>query len=399
MRVALLGPGFPYRGGIVHFNSRLAKEIFKTKGFKLDLYYWKKLYPKILLPKNESKFIDIKSKEKFIHKGRTLLNYSNPFSWLKLFLNVKKQKNNLFITHWAQSIHFPVYFFLFLLFRSFSSIKIVLIAHNVEQHEKSIFDNLFTKLLFKLSHKIVVHSSEEFKKANKMISSKKIILAFHPLYNIFPLLKDFNIQKFKKELGLKKKVILFFGFIRPYKGLEYLIKAFGKLSTEFNDLSLLIVGELFWNSSGEKQSLLHRLIKFLFLKTATDAYNPLYLIEKCHFKNRVILVNKYVPNEDVSKYFLVSDVLVAPYLSASQSGPVQIAYAFNKPVIVSKVGGLKDIVQDSVTGYFTNVKDSNDIAAKIKKFFIEKKITCHGIETYKEHFSWEKYLSLIIDTL
>lgn len=403
-KIILLGPSAPYRGGIVHFNSRLGEELLSTERVETKLYFWKRLYPTLLLPKPEKSFQDNESKVNFLQKGDAILDYMNPVSWIRLVLTIRNDNPEIFITHWTQPIHFPVFWTLFNLIKLLTNSKIYLIAHNVKQHEDSFLNRFSTKTIFHMVDKVIVHAETEAVDARKFISERKVISAFIPLYDIFPEDKEFDADAFKNELGLKEKVILFFGFIRPYKGLEYLIEAFNIVRNEMNNVSLLIVGELFWKvDENKKLSLFERIkrlpfqiLKEVVLKDDVEKYNPLALVSKLGIENDCVIVDNYVPNDDVFKYYKSADVFVAPYVSASQSAPVQIAYAFDKPVIVSSVGGLKDVVNDGVSGFLVKSKDSKELASKIIQFFNENNIRERDIRKYKRRFHWSEYIKLVL---
>jgi glycosyltransferase involved in cell wall biosynthesis len=404
-KIILLGPSAPYRGGFVHFNAKLGETLINLTNLDTTLIFWKRLYPTLFLPKPEKEFQDLQSKVNFKNQGKSILDYLNPLSWIKLALLLKRIKPDVFITYWTHPIHFPVYFCLFSFIKILTHVPIYLIAHNVKQHEGSFLNKLMTRITFYFAKRIIVHAKQEAKEAENLTSKEKLIVAFHPIYNMFPEDKQFSIQDFKRKLNLQKHVLLFFGFIRPYKGLEYLIEAFKEVSQKIEDVSLLIVGELFWKTD-KKQNLAtsikqipFQLLKKLTLKKDVSKYNPLKLIKKYNLSHRCTVVEDYVPNEDVFKYFKVSDILVAPYISASQSGPVQIAYAFNKPVIVTRVGGLKDAVKEKYSGYTVKPKRSKDLADKIIQYITKDEIKTSNIKEYKKRFFWDKYIRLITDTL
>lgn len=403
-KIAILGPTPPYRGGIVHFNTKLNKELSQNDGLDVLNLSWKRLYPSILLPKPEKSFQDNESKDVIEVEQRKILDYMNPISWFKVVYEIKRFSPEIFITHWTQPIHFPVFWIIFQFVHLFTNTKIYLIAHNVQQHEGSFINKFTTKQIFRLVDKVVVHASSEAVAANKFVSKDRIISLFLPFSDIFTKDVNFNKNVFKKELGLKKNVILFFGFIRPYKGLEYLIKAFEKVQRELDDVSLLIVGELFWKiDENQKQSsweklkrLPFQIIKRLAFKDDVEKYDPLKLIDNLKLADNCVVVDNYVPNEDVYKYFLSSNVFVAPYVSASQSAVAQVAYSFDLPVILTDVGGLKDVVKDGYSGYLAKQKDTNDIANKIIKFFKCDEVNSRNVSIYKSNFSWETYINNIL---
>jgi glycosyltransferase involved in cell wall biosynthesis len=212
---------------------------------------------------------------------------------------------------------------------------------------------------------------------------------------------DFNKIKVKEEMGLKEHVFLFFGFIRKYKGLHQAIEAFAKLSQQREDVSLLIVGESFWQTldtnkwSTRLKNQLFSVAKSLFLKKQDDErnYQPLELISKYKLQNKVMVVNEFVPNEEVHKYFQVSDNLLLFYLTATPSGVESIGYNFKIPMLATKVGHFVDTVKDGYNGYLAE----NNIASMtaIMQKAIEKPIPRANIAATAHLMSWENYAEQI----
>jgi glycosyltransferase involved in cell wall biosynthesis len=189
---------------------------------------------------------------------------------------------------------------------------------------------------------------------------------------MFPTRDNYNIAAIKKQLNLPQKVLLFFGYIRDYKGLKFLLRAMPEIIKQHPNLKLLVVGE-FW---------------------AKDKQDYFELIQKLNIQENLVLINEYVPNEEVGKYFAVSDVVVLPYVTATQSAAVQTAYAFDKPVLSTAVGGLKDSVIPGQTGYFIEPENAADIAEKVNHFY-QNPIPPAKVKAQKHLFSWEKYLEFI----
>jgi len=206
------------------------------------------------------------------------------------------------------------------------------------------------------------------------------------------------------ELGLKKHVFLFFGFIRKYKGLHYCIEAFAKMAKDRDDVSLLIVGESFWQtldttklSTRIKQNLFG-LAKSLFLKKEADEkdYNPLAMIIALGIEDKVTVINDFVPNEDVHKYFQVSDSILLFYEYATPSGVESMAYNFGMPVLASSVGHFPETIRHGYNGYLAKAGDTEDMA-KIMTVSIDEPIDkTHVNETAKE-FSWDNYAKTILN--
>lgn len=377
LKIAQLGPAHPYRGGIVHFNSRLAKALHGRNDLDVTQFFWTKPYPESLLPGSPSNWLDMESKETFHVPGQSFLSYSNPLTWWRFVRQICKGGHDLLITHWVHPIQFPVFFTLFCALRIFSGTRIVLIVHNVLPHESTPGSKQMLHLTAKLVHRVIVHSSEELNNAlSCKIPAEKIRLAFHPVFDFFPPGENTK-DSVRNELGLKDKVFLFFGFLRPYKGVRTLLSAFEKLNSRRNDISLLIVGENFIAHNDTK-------IKF------DNAACQLSKIEN------VVHINKYVPNESVGQYFMAADALIVPYFEASQSGPIQIAYSFGKPVIASDIPSFRDCIKNGTSGYFFKTGDPDDLA-RVMEFSLEHPLGADDIRAFSRQFSWEKYTGILLD--
>jgi len=269
----------------------------------------------------------------------------------------------------------PIFLVLFYLIKIFTKTKIILICHNIYPHEKRLFDKFFMKIIFNLADYLLVHSKSAVREIKKITSNRNIIHAFLPIFNFFSTNKtQTDIASIKNNLNLRENVILFFGIVRKYKGLIYLIKALPEVIKQI-DTDLLIVGE-FWDN---KQKYID-------------------LIYKLGIENNIKIIDKYIPNEEVGKYFQKADLIVLPYISGSQSGIIQIAYAFNKPVITTDVSGYSEAVIDEETGFVVQPKNYEELAQKILKFFKLKDRSkfVRNIEKEKKKNSWENYIKLLL---
>jgi glycosyltransferase involved in cell wall biosynthesis len=368
MKISVIGPTYPYKGGISHFTTILVRHLRKDN--QVNFISWKRQYPAFLYP---VELKDTQSKNPIKEEAKFILDFYNPLSWIKAFIEIRKDKSELLVLNWVSPIQAPIYFAITFLVKLFSRTKVLYVCHNVLPHEAKFLDKPFLKLAFSQADSCIVHSRDDGEILKSLVKGKKIIQGFLPIFDMFPKPAKFNKDEFKKKFKLKKRVLLFFGYIRPYKGLKYLLQAMPKIINDFKDTSLLVVGE-FW--SKDKQSYLD-------------------LVKELGIYNNVAFQDKYVPNEELGKYFAVSDVVVLPYLSATQSAAVQTAYAFDKPVIATNVGGLKDVILDGKTGYFIHSKDFEDIFDKVEKFY-EKEISTQQVSKYKDNWSWDKYNKLLV---
>jgi glycosyltransferase involved in cell wall biosynthesis len=230
------------------------------------------------------------------------------------------------------------------LLRRFTSIKVVFICHNVVPHEGSIADTFLTRLALAQGQYFILQSQKDLSDLKALLPHAQAVRAVLPLYDTshWEVMEE---SAAKAALGLTGPIVLFFGFVRKYKGLEYLIRALPEVLRQ-TTVQLLIVGE-FWEDR--------------------DAY--LQMIDEWGLQQHVTVVDRYVPNEEIGLYFSAADVVVLPYVDATQSAVVSLAYAFDKPVITTHVGGLPEVVTDGETGFVVPPRDHAALAAAIVKYF------------------------------
>ena len=214
---------------------------------------------------------------------------------------------------------------------------------------------------------------------------------------------NFNMETAKKEMGLKKHVFLFFGFIRKYKGLHNVIQAFARVASQRDDVSLLIIGESFWNTLDNKKistrlkNATFGLAKKIFLKQQDNEqdYNPLALLDELNLKDNVFVRNDFVPNEEVPYYFQVSDSIMLYYLTATPSGVESIGYNFNMPMLATKVGHFPETVKDGYNGYLAEPDDLNSMAMQMIRS-IEHPIDRQNVAATSRDMSWHNYAMEIL---
>lgn len=372
MKICTIGPTYPYKGGISHFNTTLCNNLIKQH--EVFAISFKRLYSRLLVKffyKMDIDFKDKMSKEKIEFEAKEIIDSVNPFTWLKAFFYIEKQKADLLIFHWQTTYFSFVYFTIMFFVKLFTKTKVLLLCHNLLPHEPRKIDKFLTKLVFSKADYFLVHSEKDAISLNNLVFESNVKVGFHPLYDIFKK-ANLDIKKEKTKLGLGKRIILFFGYIRPYKGLLNLIKAV-EIVLKKIDITLLVVGE-FW---GEKEEYIEE-------------------INKRNLNNQIVIIDKYVPNEDVANYFEISDVLILPYLSGTQSGVLQIAFALNKPVICTDVGGFSEVVTNNYTGFVVD-KSPEELAEAIINFYeggYDKKFV-ENIKKDKNRFSWNNYIKII----
>jgi glycosyltransferase involved in cell wall biosynthesis len=368
MKICVIGPTYPYKGGISHYNTLLCENL--TKRHDVKSVSFKRLFPPFLYPGKGQK--DSISKINIKIDSEYLIDSVNPLTWIHSFLSIKKRQSDLLIFQWWTPFFTPVYFTISFLTRYFTNTKILLICHNVLPHEKKKIDKLLTKMVYKNVDFFIVHSEEDLRHLRTLIPNAKAKRTYHPTYEYFKTENEVDLHS-KDELNLKNKTILFFGFVREYKGLKYLIEAMPKVLEKLK-VDLLIVGE-FWE----------------------DKMKYINQIKEFGIENYVHIIDRYVPNEEVNLYFSVADVVVLPYISATQSGIIQIAYGFDIPVITTNVGGLPDVVKNGKTGFIVPPEDANALSKAIVSYFEGNKESVFQVNIKKQKgiFSWDKLVETI----
>jgi len=370
MKICLIGPTYPFRGGISHYTTLLYKQL-KLR-HEVTFLSFKRQYPKILFPGKT----DIDPSKEFLREENVLpiLDSMNPFTWLKSGLQICRVQPDLVILPWWVSFWAPQYWTILSLIKLFGHSKILFLCHNVVEHESKWIDKILTRLVLSKGELFIVHSTEDRQTLLNMLPGARVSQGVHPTYDFFASGADTS-DAIRKKYKIQGHVVLFFGFVREYKGLKYLIKALPEVHSEI-DVTLLIVGE-FW----------------------TDKDEYLRLIKELGLDESIIVVDEYIPNEDVGLYFRVADLVVQPYISATGSGIIQIAFGFNKPAIATKVGSLSDVVEHGKTGYLVEPGSSHELAKAIIEFFREKQgpVFSENIRKENHKFSWERMVELIED--
>lgn len=418
-KIVCFGPGPKFKGGIANYNVALAKSLEKTTNCEVHLVSWTQQYPAII-PRD---FEDKSSKTTFLEgtqvKVTNITNYNNPFSWQKTYEYIRDLKPEKVIFQWAIALQgLPMGWIARKLARN-TDIEVVFDVHVLIQKEASILDKWFTKYGLGAAHSYIAHAYTTANEIQAIFPKKKfvvnengvrgpkgtrtIIKLYHPVYNLFQPDPDFDLAKMKKDLGLKKYVFLYFGFIRKYKGLHNVIPAFAKLNAERDDVSLLVVGESFWNTldsnkwSTRIKNAIFGTAKRILIRKGDDErmYNPLALIDELNLGSNVVLVNEFVPNEDVNKYFQVSDCILTYYLTATPSGVESLAYNFEMPVLATRVGHFPETITDGFNGYLAEPEDIESMTEQMRRF-IERPIDRKNVAKAAEKMSWENYAESIM---
>jgi len=370
MKICLLGPTYPFRGGIAHYTTLLCRALRRNCDVKFISF--RRQYPKILFPGQSDK--DTSREPLKIDNVDYLLDSMNPLSWIKVFQSINAYKPNKVIIPWWVAFWTPQFWSIVSLIKRNLQSEIVFICHNVIEHESHIIKKIAAKAVLSKADRIITHSREDTLRLKDLLGNGvDTITAFHPTYMDLSS-RRYTKDQAKEKLGLTGNVLLFFGFVRQYKGLDILLDAMPIVLKE-KKITLLIVGE-FWS---DKQSYLDK-------------------IDLCGASANIKIVDTYVPNEEICIYFAASDLVVQPYISASGSGICQIAYGFDRPVIATNVGSLAEVVSDGVNGRLVEPNNPRSLAQAIIKSLLPKtlsRFTMNAIKT-KEKFSWERMANIVL---
>lgn len=370
-KIVLIGPVYPYKGGIAHYTSLMCQAL--RERYEVYMMSYKLQYPKFLFKKEQKDY----GNDRFAVKDTDFaINTANPFNWISVARKISKMKPDAVIIQWWHPYFSPCYF---TLCRLLGKTKILFVCHNVFPHERFPLDRFLTKMVLRSGNAFIVQSSQDEADLLGINKNVKYTKTVHPTYNAFKI-KDMSLEEGRSILGIApdEKVLLFFGFVREYKGLRHLLKAMPKVTEKLSDVRLMVVGDF----DGNKDEYL-KMIDELGVTSAIDIHDG------------------YIPDEEIEKYFAASDVVVLPYESATQSGIVQIAYGFEKPVIATAVGGLPDVVIDGKTGFLSQTFEAEEIADCIVRFFMENRQQefARGIREESYKYSWENMTDVITNLI
>ena len=362
MKIVIIGPAYPYRGGIALFNEQLAKA-FQENKHTVEIVTFKLQYPSILFPGKTQLSDDLPPLNLKITQQ---INSINPFNWIKVGLRIKKQQPDLVIFSYWMPFMAPCFGTIASILKNNKRSKTIGLIHNIIPHEKRFSDHSLTNFFTKRIDGFIVLSSD-VEKDLKTFTNNPVLQTPHPLYDNFGEPKSKEEAKKLLNLNPNFNYILFFGIIRKYKGLDILLNAFADQRIKDKKLKLLVAGEFY-----------------------EDDTDYLKIINDFDLKDDVIITKTFIPNSEVVNYFCAADIVVQPYRHATQSGVTQIAYHFNKPMLVTDVGGLKEMVSHQVVGYVSQ-PNANAVADAINDFYSENKeeFFIKGIQQEKLKYAWQ----------
>lgn len=367
MRIVLIGPVYPYKGGIAHYTSLLYQALCSKHDTTMVSY--KMQYPRFLFKKEQKDYSNISF---LVKDTKYWINTANPFNIIGVARKIRKLNPDFVLIQWWHPYFAPCYYLLSVFL---GRIPVMYTCHNVFPHERFPMDHFLTRLALRKAKGYIVQSHTDEQDLLSIKQNANYVVTPHPTYNAFRMK---NISKVDArsllQVDNETPMLLFFGFVREYKGLNVLLDALPIVKKNIPNIELWVVGDF-----GEDKE------KYFNLISQNDIEENIHLVEG------------YIPDQEVEKYFAATDLVVLPYISATQSGIAQIAYGFDKPVVVTDVGGLPDIVQDGKTGYVVPSQDANAIARAIEKFFTQGKDVdwSSNIREKAKEFSWNTMVERI----
>jgi glycosyltransferase involved in cell wall biosynthesis len=368
-KVIIIGPGFPLRGGLATFNQRLAKEFIQS-GHDCSICSFSLQYPRLFFP-GTTQFSDEPAPEGI--SIRSMINSINPLNWLKVGNQLRKEKPDIIVVRYWIPFMGPALGTILRQVRKNKHTKIICIADNIIPHEHHAGDRTFTRYFLKSCDAFITMSEKVMQDLRLFEKNKTASLVQHPLYDNFGEIISKEEARINLHLPFSEKIILFFGFIRNYKGLDILLRAMADERIKAAGIKLMVAGEFY-----------------------EDKKQYLDLISKLGIQDQLILKTVFIPDSEVKNYLCAADAVIQPYRNATQSGVTPLAYHFEKPMVVTKVGGLPALVPHEKVGLVAE-PDSSSIAEAILRFYqLGENLFIPHLRLEKQKYSWSNLTTAIL---
>ena len=362
MKITIIGTAYPYRGGLSAYNERLALEL-QNEGHEVTMYTFTLQYPGFLFP-GKTQYSEEKEPEHL--KIVRCINSINPLNWVLVGNRIKREKPDLVLIKFWLPFMGPCFGKILRNIKKNNYSRVITIIDNIIPHESRFGDKAFTRYFVKPLDGFVAMSQNVLTDITLFDKTKPKTLSPHPVFDNFG--KIMPREEAIAKLGLDEnfRYVLFFGLVRKYKGLDLLIEAFAQKRFRENNIRLIVAGEYY-----------------------SDKEDYVSLIKKYSLEDEIVQVDKFIPDSEVELFFNACDLVVQPYKSATQSGVTQIAYHFNKPMVVTNVGGLEDMCPHGKVGYVSSTSPA-EISNVMMKFFKEanqEEMVANIIEE-KKKYGW-----------
>lgn len=369
MKIAVIGPAYPFRGGIAHYTTLLASQL--SAQHETRLYSFERLYPAWLYPGRSQ--IDPSDKPLAAIEARRWLTPWLPWSWRRVTTDWSTWQPERVIIQWWVPFMAPLTAWLLSRARRLG-VHSTLICHNVLPHEQKQIDAAVIAFTLRRADQLIVHGQPDRERALKLLPGAHVKVAALPSYAGLRA-GDWTYDRARTELKLARPTLLFFGFVRPYKGLMDLLDALPTVLADI-EVEMLVVGEI-WGEA----ALYHERVKALGLS------------------ERVRFIDRYVSNEEAALYFAAADLAVLPYRDATGSAVLQLAFGLGVPVVATRTGGMSEAVEDGVTGFLVAPGDVAGLSKAIVRYFREDRSGAFraAIERNRDRFGWDRLIAAILD--
>ena len=368
-RFVVVGLTYPFRGGISHYSTLLVRTL--RRRYQVEFLTLKRQYPGLLFP-GQSQY-DY-SATTLDEPNQPILDSLNPLTWIRAARRINQLAPALTVIQWWHPFFAPPFGVMAHLLNNLQQRRLCFLCHNVMPHESNPLQSALTRFAFRKAPFFVVHSEQDRAQLLALKPSARVRRGSHPTYDEFATEEVPSKGEARAMVGVENKpTLLFFGLVRAYKGLRFLIEALPIIREQI-DCQLVVAGEFY-----------------------DDPQPYLDLIAKLGVTGHVRVVNEYIPNESVANYFHAADVAVLPYVSATQSGIVQIAFGVHRPVITTNVGGLPEAVEHGVTGLVVPPEDRSAIASAVIDYYqrdLEEQFQ-RNIQSQKDRFDWDQEVEFL----
>lgn len=371
--IKIIGPAYPYRGGIAAFNERLATE-YQRLGHRVEIETFKLQYPGFLFP-GKTQYAEGEPPSDL--KIKQTINSISPINWIRVGRKIKKENNDIVIFKFWLPLMGPCFGTIARIIKKNKHSKVISVLDNIIPHEERPGDKLLTAYFVKSQSGFIAMSNAVMSELGTFDTIAPRLYSPHPVYDNYGEIIDRTEAISRLGLDPDFRYLLFFGLIRDYKGLDLLIEAFSDLRFRNRKIKLLVAGEFY-----------------------TDSEKIFKLIDEKGIGDEVIIKSEFIPDREVASWFCASDLVVQPYKSATQSGITQIGYNFLKPMLVTNVGGLPEIITHNKSGYVVK-PEPTAIADAIDDFYTNKreKDLIDGVISDKKKFGWDKMIDSITNIL
>lgn len=372
MKIVILGTANPYRGGLATFNERLALE-FQSQGHDVTIFNFSLQYPNFLFP-GTSQFLENPHPD--IVPNVRKVNSVNPFNWIKVGFELFRLRADVVIFRYWISFMAPCYFVIASILKLNRFSKIFTIVDNAISHEPKFYEKTVSRLFFWVSD-LFLTMSEKVRIDLSSLTSKPSILALHPLYDSYSPPKSKSEARTNLHLPIDEKIILFFGFIRDYKGLDLLLEAMSSPEIKNQNIKLVVAGEFYANR---------------------EKYES--LVSSLRIENQLYWHTDFIPDAKIADYFSAADAVILPYKASTQSGVTQIAFYYDLPIIATNVGGIKEMVENNTHGLIVDA-NAPSISKGVLNLYANdnREIYRQNIARDKSNYSWAAFVEAILNEI